>query len=64
MNLIGLGRFRTSLPLGGFAFAIMIIFLRLPMEHENMKQKFKRIDYLGRINTRRPCVCNASEPND
>ncbi|KAL1935444.1 hypothetical protein VTP01DRAFT_4584 [Rhizomucor pusillus] len=41
--------FYINLPLGGFAFAIMIIFLRLPMEHENMKQKFKRIDYLGNL---------------
>lgn len=39
----------SSLPLAGFALVIMVVFLHLPMEHENMTQKFKRIDYLGML---------------
>lgn len=36
-----------SLPLAELALVIMIFFLHLPTEPQNIKEKFKRIDYLG-----------------
>lgn len=36
-----------SLPIGGVAMVILIIFLHLPTEKQNLRVKLKRIDYAG-----------------
>ena len=36
-----------SLPIGGVAIVILIIFLNLPVEKQNFKEKLLRIDYMG-----------------
>ncbi|KAI9480904.1 MAG: major facilitator superfamily domain-containing protein [Benjaminiella poitrasii] len=41
--------FYINLPIGGIAVIILVIFLRLPVPKGDLKQKLKRIDYLGTI---------------
>lgn len=36
-----------SLPIGGVAVVILVIFLHLPMEKQDLKTKLKRVDYAG-----------------
>ena len=37
----------NSLPIGGVAVIILVIFLHLPMEKQDLKTKLKRVDYAG-----------------
>lgn len=36
-----------SLPIGGVAVIILVIFLHLPMEKQDLKTKLERVDYAG-----------------
>lgn len=39
----------SSLPIGGVALVILVFFLRLPVPKQGLKEKFKRIDYVGNL---------------
>ncbi|KAI7885738.1 MFS general substrate transporter [Lichtheimia hyalospora FSU 10163] len=39
--------FYINLPIGGVAVIILVIFLHLPMEKQDLKTKLKRVDYAG-----------------
>ncbi|CDH61531.1 tetracycline efflux protein [Lichtheimia corymbifera JMRC:FSU:9682] len=39
--------FYINLPIGGVAVVILVIFLHLPMEKQDLKTKLKRVDYAG-----------------
>ncbi|KAI9317564.1 major facilitator superfamily domain-containing protein [Dichotomocladium elegans] len=41
--------FYINLPLGGVAVVILVIFLHLPTEKQNLMQKLKRVDYAGNV---------------
>lgn len=46
-----------SLPIGGVAVVILVIFLHLPMEKQDLKTKLKRVDYAGTYDDEMCGVC-------